>query len=380
MATDLNPSPSEQGRAATDRRTALLRLPDLTPEVVGAWRDLAGRAAEANPFAEPETVLPAMRHLADRGHAGLLTVARGARLEAVLPVTWPVRVPLGEGRSVPVPVLQTWVEPFQQLGAPLLDRDAAVPAMAALLRPGTVPGIPALLMRYFPENGPVAAALDAALAQRGQRAVRLKTYERALLLREGGPAVKSNRRRRYTKLRESMDAMAADLGPVQLVDRSDDPAAVEDFLRLEAAGWKGARGTALASRAAHAAWFREVCDGLRAAGRLELPVLSVGDRVAAIACNLVAGDGRIHLRSAYDEDLGDYRPGAQLVRHWAETMGESHAAWFDSLTVPDNELFNQLWPARRTLSTVVVPYGPGGRTATALARRAAEWRARRAGA
>jgi hypothetical protein len=36
----------------------------------------------------------------------------------------------------------------------------------------------------------------------------------------------------------------------------------------------------------------------------------------------------------------------------------------DSCTKPDNILFNELWPGRRTLSTVVLPFpGPAGRAA-----------------
>jgi hypothetical protein len=342
--------------AAVHRTSALVRPRDITPAFLEAWRDLAGRAVEPNPFAEPETVVPAMTHLAGRSRVGLLTVARAGRLEAVLPVTW-LRVPVARGVSLPVPLLQAWVDPYMQLATPLLDADAAVPAMAALLRPPSGAFSPALLWRYFPEGGPVAAALDTALAQQGREAVRLKTYERALLVREGAPAPSKNRKRRYGKLRDQLQVMADELGPVEILDRAADPAAVEEFLRLEAAGWKGTQGTALASNPAHAAWLREVCDGLRAAGRLELPVLTVGGRTVAMACNFGAGDGCVHLRSAYDETLGEHRPGAQLVRHWAETMAEGPFGWRDSLTVPDNELFNQLWSSRRTLSTVVVPLG-----------------------
>ena len=356
------------------RRSVFVRPGAVTPAFVAAWQGLARRAAEPSPFAEPELVLPAMEHLAGRARVGLLAVTDDGRLDAVLPVTWPLLLPVGPVR-VPVPLLQTWVDPYQQLGAPLLDRDAAVPAMAALLRPSGAPASPALLMRYLPEGGPVAAALDAALAARGEQVTRLKTYDRAQLIRDGAPPASKNRKRRYAKLRATLAEMERDLGPVLIEDRAGDPAAVEEFLRLEAAGWKGQQGTALASNPEHAAWLRAVCDGLRAAGRLELPVLTVGGRTAAMACNFLVGDGCVHLRSAYDESLAEYRPGAQLVRHWAETMATGQLAWRDSLTVPDNELFNQLWAGRLSLSTVVVPLGgPVGSGAVALARRAARIR------
>ena len=42
---------------------------------------------------------------------------------------------------------------------------------------------------------------------------------------------------------------------------SGDPASIEDFLRLEAAGWKGARGTALKADPERAAFAREMLGG-----------------------------------------------------------------------------------------------------------------------
>lgn len=355
------------------RRASLITGDRVTPALVEAWRDLVGRAAEPNPFAEPEIMLPTLRHLSGDSRAGLLVVGDEERLDAALPVIWPVRAPVVGRFSLPVPLLQAWVEPYQVLSTPLLDADEPVAAMATLLRPPPSLPAPALLLRYFREGGPVAAALDAALGDRGQRAVRLKTYGRALVVREGGPAASKNRRNRYQRLRRQREAMERDLGPVRVVDRADDSAAIERFIELEAAGWKGAAGTALASDAAHVAWFREVCDGLRASGKLEVLSLEAGDRVTAMWVDFDMGEGSLHFKSAYDETLGEHRPGEQLLMHCLDTAADGRYAWRDSATVPDNTLFNQLWPSRVTLSTVAVPLhgrlGAGAVAAMGLAQR-----------
>ncbi|MGY2127003.1 GNAT family N-acetyltransferase [Blastococcus sp. SYSU DS0617] len=348
-------------------------------ELLAAWRDLVSRAAEPNPFAEPETVLPAVRHLAGRSRVGVLTSWRGNRLDGLLLVQWPVMVPAVAGRRLPVPLLQAWVEPYQVLSTPLLDGEDPVGAMAGLLRPpGRLPA-PALLLRYFAEDGPVAAALDAALARRGQEAVRLKTYERAWLPREL-PDPSRNRKNRYKRLRRQREALAAALGPVRVRDRADDPDAIEEFLALEAAGWKGRSGTALACQPAHAAWFREACDGLRDAGRLEVLTVEAGDRTTAMAVDFAAGDGSLHFKSAYDETLGEHRPGEQILLHAVDTAADGRYAWRDSATVPDNTLFNQLWPGRRRFSTVLVPLsGAAGSVTLAAARRVQQLRDRGTG-
>ena len=40
----------------------ILRAGEVRPDEEAAWRDLAARAAEANPLYEPDCVIPAARH------------------------------------------------------------------------------------------------------------------------------------------------------------------------------------------------------------------------------------------------------------------------------------------------------------------------------
>jgi hypothetical protein len=65
--------------------TRLVPLRLLSPADIDAWRDLAGRSLDANPFFEPELVLPAAKHLGG-GEVGLLTAGNGDGWSACLPV------------------------------------------------------------------------------------------------------------------------------------------------------------------------------------------------------------------------------------------------------------------------------------------------------
>jgi CelD/BcsL family acetyltransferase involved in cellulose biosynthesis len=358
----------------TKHRTRFLQFSEITPGVVGAWRDLAGRAAEPNPFVEPQVVVPALAHLdGARWAAGLLTAWDGDRLDAVAPVAWPLRLPVA-GRGVGLPAWEVLTTPYRPLGTPLVDAKRTTEAMDALLTAPPGSGRPAavLAIRYLGDDGPVAAALDAALAGRGQQAWRTKTYQRAVLRRDSGVPVDKDRRRRHRRIRRAREELDQRFGGSRLVDRAGDPAAVEEFLRLEAAGWKGQAGTALACDPAHAAWFREVCAVLAAEGRLELLSLEVGDRAIAMECNFLAGEAAFEFKGAYDEEYATYLPGMQPLLHIADELPDSPIAWRDSCTVPDNALMNRLWPDRRTLSTVLVPLsGRAGTAALAAARRAA---------
>lgn len=336
---------------------------EIDGELVAAWRGLADRAAEPNPFQEPDVVLPAIHHLAGRVRVGLITVSAGSRLLATLAVIWPLRLPAEAWWRVPVPALQAWTEPFMQLSTPLVDRDRTEDAVGALVRlPAPVMSRVPLAMRYLGDDGPVSRALDSALTARGQQVIRLKTYERAVMVRDAAAPPSKNKRSRHRKIRNQRDPMAAQLGEVQVQDRSRDPEAVEQFLALEAAGWKGAQGTALASTPATAAWFRDVCSRFRAAGRLELLALTAGDHITAMQCNFRAADWSFHAKSAYAENLAEHRPGMQLLVHNIDEMAGGEIAVRDSVTMADNQLFNQVWSERRTMSTVLIP--PPGRAVT----------------
>src|SRR3712207_8551637 len=100
----------------TKHRTRFLQPPEITPAVVKAWHDLAGRAAEPNPFVEPQVVVPALVHLdGSRRAAGLLTAWVGDRLDALAPVAWPLRLPVA-GREVRLPAWEVLTTPYRPLG------------------------------------------------------------------------------------------------------------------------------------------------------------------------------------------------------------------------------------------------------------------------
>ena len=114
-------------------------------------------------------------------------------------------------------------------------------------------------------------------------------------------------RRQARRLGEEMGA------PLEVRDVTDDPAMVERFMELEAAGWKGRRGTAFAQQPGHAALLP------RALRRRSAPPAgsrcsrsAAGDRIAALKCNLLAGDEVFGFKIAFDESLSRFSPGVQL--------------------------------------------------------------------
>ena len=332
----------------------LLSLGALSTADDARWRELAAVAVERNPFFEPEFVGPAVRRLVTRATPSLLVVHDSHGWAACMPVRRALRF-----RKLPGPALLSWVHEHCFLGTPLMAPDRIVPAWRALLaHVGRERTTGFLGLELLGDDGAVARGLSDALEQEGMRALLYERWERAALdRREDGDYLNPDLAGRHRKeMRRQARRLEEQLGaPLVTCDRSDEPAALDTFLALEGAGWKGRAGTALAS-AGRREFFEETARGFAAAGRLQLLALEAGDRTLAMKCNLLAGDAIYCFKIAYDEALSRFSPGIQLelanIDIFHATPG---AAWTDSCAAPDNQMINRLWRGRRSVVTVLVP-------------------------
>ena len=172
-------------------------------------------------------------------------------------------------------------------------------------------------------------------------------------------------RRRWKKL----DAQLG--GKPRLVDVTGEPAAVNELIEIEGASRLAAGGMVLKSDAAYERFFREMCAGFAAAGRLQLHALRYGDQTLAIRCNLLADPGVFYFKVAYDESFAQFSPGIRLeVESFHLFHDRPQSEWVDACSDPNNETMNRLLPERRTLVTLVL-IKPGPRApVTAAAIRA----------
>jgi CelD/BcsL family acetyltransferase involved in cellulose biosynthesis len=110
------------------------------------------------------------------------------------------------------------------------------------------------------------------------------------------------------KMRRDHDA------DIRLVEAPGDVAATIDAgLALEAAGWKGREGTAIASAPATAAFYRGVAAAFAAQDRLRVSSISLDGRLVAFTLCLLYGNRLWQLKIAFDEDFRKLAPG--LVLH-----------------------------------------------------------------
>jgi CelD/BcsL family acetyltransferase involved in cellulose biosynthesis len=315
------------------------------------WIELAGSTATPNPFYEHDFVLPAHEHFGSPQVQLLVAISRAGDWVGLMPLERRRR-----WRRLVGTALTSWTHPYCSFESPLIARGLEDSVAEALLHDARR-RVGLIAFDRLPAEGPVASAIASGCDALGVKPIVWQSFERAALRRRADDDYVRSMLggKHYRELRRKGRLLERDLGEVAFIDRAGDPQAVDDFLALEASGWKGEEGTALAC-GPDAEFFRAVCDQFAAAGRLQMIALQAGDRTVAMQSALIAGEGLFCFKIAYDESLGKLSPGTQLM---AETASEFHRRpelqWVDSCSRPGSEPIEHMWPDRRQLTTMLVP-------------------------
>jgi CelD/BcsL family acetyltransferase involved in cellulose biosynthesis len=190
-----------------------------------------------------------------------------------------------------------------------------------------------LVLRDVPRDGPTSTWLEPLARADGHLAGRWESLRTPWIPLGGKPAeertgakFRANLRRRARRLQE--------LGAVA-VRRAEAPgevdAALADFLALEASGWKGQGGTAIALDHALVGFYARVARDAAARGALAIRSLTLDGRPVAVHLGMVHRGAYLLPKTAYDEALAHVSPGQLLQR---EVLAECEArglARFDFL-------------------------------------------------
>lgn len=137
-------------------------------------------------------------------------------------------------------------------------------------------------------------------------------------------------------------------------------AAFGRFLGIEASGWKGESGTAVALLPRARAFFLDVLRAYACAGEARVDVLRIGGCPAAAHLALRSGGAWYLLKTGYDPRLGSFSPGQLLLRLFLEQAAADDAVReVNLITAPE---WAERWHAEREPVHTVRIYGrtPGG--------------------
>ena len=333
-----------------------------------ALEDLCHELCEPNIFYEPWFLFPALEHLAsDERFQFLCLYEQGGRQRLC------GFVPLIESRLHPLLPLMTyevWAHSQCFRCTPLVRRGFAGPFWHAVL--SWLEGQPwhcrLLHLHRLPAEGELWDSLRSALEERPSLRALLYRFDSAFL-RTGrsydetlSRSMSKSTRRKLVQQRRRL----SERGQLTFTDLDGSAAvdsAIEEFLRIEASGWKGRAGTALASNRKVAAFYRDVMRAACDQGRLTFLSLRLDGRAIATQCTILAPPGAFHFKCAYDESYRQFSPGILLEMESVHRMHDpddplrSGLTWCDSCAGPEDGPDYRCWPQRRPIARYRITTG-----------------------
>ncbi len=335
---------------------------------VDVWADLCRNAIEPNFFYSPRQALAAAEHLDGDLDLRVLLVwhdpGEGCpQLIGLFPFS------LSRFRwGYPAKLYLGWINNYSASAAPLLREgfeNTAVLAFLDWLDHGEVQPV-ACMMNEVALDGPAIAALKRGLDATDRPWKITKSWQRALLdsdldgdsyiAERIGRSTRQGLRRKLRRLRE--------LGELTFhiyEDRQDLPGAVEEFIELEAKGWKGRAGTAIKNNGETLAFARKAFTGSEAEARTRVDMLRLDGRPVAISVTVIAGDSGWYLKPTYDEELGRYSPGLLApFENLKCVLDEASVNHFDSACIPGH-VIEKIWTEKKRMGDILFAGRGGGR-------------------
>ncbi|KKW94199.1 MULTISPECIES: GNAT family N-acetyltransferase [Sphingobium] len=330
------------------------------------WAALAEEAAEPNAFYMPDMLCAALDHLADDIGVRVLEAQQDGVLIGLMPVVVTPR----HGR-LPIGCVTNWMHDHCFFGAPLIRRGDEVAAWRGLLEQlDSAPWAPGFLhLRGLDAAGANAAALEALCVEQRRGRHEIHRHDRAMLRSDldadsyWETNVRSKKRKELRRLQKRL----ADMGTVEsrlLSDEAELAGWCGEFLALEASGWKGSEGTALACKADDAAFFRAACAAAFEGGRLHFLRMDLDGRAIAMLVNFRHGAGAFSFKIAFDEQLARFSPGVLIeIANLHAVQGDPRIEWMDSCAAADHPMIDSLWAERRTITQYRIALRGAGRNA-----------------
>jgi CelD/BcsL family acetyltransferase involved in cellulose biosynthesis len=320
-------------------------------ELLERWKALASAPLAPAAASLPGWTIPQLKHLG-QGRLSLVPVTADDRIAGLFPLQhqrfrW----------GLPLSVLTSWTTPLSFSGLPLLAREDAQQGLMALLRDMQAS---ALLLQAAPADGPFWDALVTAAAAVDAHIHICDSWERAALrpTQSYDEWFESNferkRRKEYRRLRSRL----AEQGKLQSLTWSADMPLqpwITELVALEARGWKGKRGTALASDEAVAGCLKEALHALAEENCLRFWKLSLDGKAIAIMFAIVHGEQAWLGKIAYDEVFAKFSPGALLILDATESLMSDHSIKLvDSCAIPGHPLIDNIWRDRIKMADVLI--------------------------
>lgn len=345
-------------------RTTVLEFADfgLLEDHIQAWEDLVDEALEPNTFYEPWMLMPALRSFTAGKDVRVVLVFAADRGESTLCGVFPLeKKPRYKG--LPVTGFSLWQHTYCGLCTPLIRAGYENECLDAFLDwLASESGCALMEFNLVSGEGCFHELLNDCLTRRGSQSVVCETYSRALFrpMESADAYVRAALNRGHRKDLRRRTRRLSETGQLEydaLEPGGDIDAWVEEYLRLEASGWKG-QGGAFACSDADKDYFATIARAAFEKRKLMMLAVRLDGKAIAMKCNFIAAPGSFAYRIAFDENYAFYSPGVLLELETIRRLhSETSVEWMDSCATPEHPMIDRLWLDRRAIQSVLVPTG-----------------------
>ena len=298
-------------------------------KLTAPWQALSAHAIEPAGFNAPELALPILKQ---QSGATLAAVTDGPDLLFALPNE------NGFGYS------KSWVTPLTASGTPHIAENLHAATITAFLSGQSRP----FLFQAIAADG----ACHSALQQHAGRYAVFETWARAGLKISGTyenwlqTNFDQKRRKEFKRLRTRLSEQG-NLVSEQLQSSSGVESFASDFLKLEATGWKGKRGTAVANDTQLQKALAAGLHAMHGAGRVKFWQINFDGQAIASLFALV-DDGEVTLgKIAHDDAFAKSSPGVLIILDaTASLIGQPGLTFADSNAMPGHPMIDRIWRDR----------------------------------
>lgn len=344
---------------------------EMLEDYVQAWEDLAVEALEPNPFYEPWMLLPALGGLAKGSDVRVVLVLTEDQGEPVLCGVFPLEKK-DRYKGLPVAAFSLWRHIYCALCTPLIRRDCARQCLDTFLDwLDAERGCSLMDFNLVSGDGPFHELLNDCLASRGRSNLVSERHSRAILRPQETSDLYlcAALRRDHRKDCRRKTRRLAELGKLEfdsLEFEGDVDTWIEEFLQLEAAGWKGREGGAFVCNETNRNYFATIAKRAFEGDRLMMLALRLDGKPVAMKCNFTSLPGSFAFKIAFDESYAEYSPGFLLeIENVRWFHAQRRFEWMDSCAAPDHPMIDRLWLDRLEIQSVLVPTGLAGKSVVA---------------
>lgn len=322
---------------------------------------LSHRAIEPNVFFSARFLAPAMPRLEDK--LIRLLVMRDedetrSRMRFLMPFS--VERP---GFSIGAPIMRVWANPYGPLGTPLLDQEGAAETLDNLfetLGRGELDLPSVLVIPSARMDGAFIQLLRAVAISRNLSVTETDLYERPMLqsLEDGQTYLNQSISAKHQRERRRQRRQLGETGDLSYdVARLPDEIRhrMEEFLTLEASGWKGRRRSAMVVDRYRAAFAREAITNLAENDNVRIHTLNLDGKAIASTIVFVMSGTAYTWKTAFDETYAHFSPGQLLMDDLTIThLDDPNIVITDSCAVPDHPVMSRLWRERCPMGTLII--------------------------